>query len=63
MNFFRTSILSGIQTVISMGLGLLTNKFIAIFIGTEGFAVIGQLKDFLKITLSLGQLGFDKGIA
>ncbi len=62
MNFFRTSILSGIQTVISMGLGLLTNKFIAIFIGTEGFAVIGQLKDFLKITLSLGQLGFDKGI-
>lgn len=62
MNFFRTSILSGIQTIISMGLGLLTNKFIAIFIGTEGFAVIGQLKDFLKITLSLGQLGFDKGI-
>lgn len=45
-----------------MALGLLTNKFIAIFIGSEGFAVIGQLKDFLKISLSLGQLGFDRGI-
>ena len=62
MNFFKTSILSGINTLITLTLGLLTNKFIAIFIGSEGFAIIGQLKDFLKITLSLGQLGFDKGI-
>ncbi|WP_026753716.1 O-antigen translocase [Sediminibacter sp. Hel_I_10] len=62
MNFFKTSILSGFNTVITMALGLITNKFIAVFIGSEGFAIIGQLKDFLKIGLSLGQLGFDRGI-
>ncbi|MFC0519873.1 O-antigen translocase [Mesonia maritima] len=62
MNFFKTSILSGINNVITMALGLVTNNFIARFAGAEGFAIIGQLKDFLKISLSLGQLGFDKGI-
>jgi len=62
MNFLKTSILSGINTLITLILGLITNKFIANFIGSEGFAVIGQIKDFMKITLSLGQLGFDKGI-
>lgn len=62
MNFFKTSILAGIKTIVTMTLGLLTNKFLALFIGSEGFAVVGQLKDFLKIGLSIGQLGFDRGI-
>jgi len=62
MNFLKVSLLSGINTVVTMTLGLFTNKFIAVFIGAEGFALVGQVKDFLKIGLSLGQFGFDKGI-
>ncbi|TQD38817.1 O-antigen translocase [Haloflavibacter putidus] len=62
MNFFKTSILSSINTVVNMVLRLATNKLIAVYIGSEGFALIGQFKDFLKLGLSIGQLGLDKGI-
>lgn len=62
MNFFKTSVLSGIQTAAKLVLGLLTNKLIAIYIGSEGFAIVGQFKDLLKTGSSLGQLGLDKGL-
>lgn len=62
MNFFKTSVLSGIQTAAKLVLGLLTNKLIAIYIGSEGFAIVGQIKDLLKTGSSLGQLGLDKGL-
>ena len=62
MNFFKTSVLSGIQTSIKLVLGLLTNKLIAVYIGSEGFAIVGQIKDLMKTGSSLGQLGLDKGL-
>lgn len=62
MNFLKTSLLSGIGTVVSLITGLLTNKLIAVFIGSQGFAVIGQFRDFLNLSSSIGQLGFSSGI-
>ncbi len=62
MNFFKTSILSGINTAVTVATGLVTNKLVAVFIGPEGLGVIGQFKDFMKLLLSVSQLGLDSGI-
>jgi len=62
MNFLKTSILSGFKTLSSILSGLIVNKLIAITIGSQGFAVIGQFRDILQIGQSIGQLGFQNGI-
>lgn len=42
--------------------GILTSKAIAIFIGVEGMALIGNLKNFLSATQSFSILGFYTGL-
>ncbi len=42
--------------------GFLTSKAIAIFVGTEGMALIGNLRDFLSSAQSFSTLGFSNGI-
>lgn len=42
--------------------GLLTTKFIAVFIGAEGLALIGNLKNFLNGIQSFATVGLYKGI-
>nr|WP_321224851.1 O-antigen translocase [uncultured Psychroserpens sp.] len=42
--------------------GILTSKAIAIFIGVEGMALIGNLRNFLSATQSISILGFYKGV-
>ena len=47
MNFIKTSIYSAASTTISLLVKLITNKIIAVYLGTNGMFLIGQLKDFL----------------
>ena len=61
MNFFKTSIYSGISTAISLIVKLITNKVIAIYIGTNGMFLMGQLKDFLSITNVISNFGTTNG--
>ena len=42
--------------------GLLTTKFIAVFIGAEGLALIGNIKNFLTAIQSFATVGLYKGI-
>lgn len=42
--------------------GFLTSKAIAIFVGTEGMALVGNLRDFLGSVQSLSTFGFSNGI-
>lgn len=42
--------------------GLFTSKFIAIFIGAEGLALVGNISSFLKGIQSFSALGFYKGL-
>ncbi|WP_406683345.1 O-antigen translocase [Seonamhaeicola sp. MEBiC1930] len=42
--------------------GLLTSKAIAVFIGAEGMAVIGNLRNFVSSFQSISILGFYKGV-
>jgi PST family polysaccharide transporter len=42
--------------------GILTSKAIAVFIGVEGMALIGNLRNFLSAIQSIAILGFYKGL-
>ena len=61
MNFIKTSIYSAASTTISLLVKLITNKIIAVYLGTNGMFLIGQLKDFLKIGNTLGTMGIETG--
>jgi PST family polysaccharide transporter len=61
MNFIKTSIYSAAITTISLLVKLITNKIIAVYLGTNGMFLIGQLKDFLKIGNTLGTMGIETG--
>ena len=61
MNFIKTSIYSALSTSVSLLVKLITNKIIAMYLGTSGMFLIGQLKDFLKIGNTLGTMGIETG--
>jgi len=61
MNFIKTSIYSAASTTISLLVKLITNKVIALYLGTNGMFLMGQLKDFLKIGNTLGTMGIETG--
>ena len=61
MTLIKTSIYSAASTTISLLVKLITNKIIAVYLGTNGMFLIGQLKDFLKIGNTLGTMGIETG--
>jgi len=68
VNHIKSNILIKIASLNSVAIliriiaGFLTSKAIAIFIGTEGMALIGNLRDFLSSAQSFATLGFSNGI-
>ncbi len=42
--------------------GILTSKAIAVFIGAEGLALVGNLRNFVASTQTIATLGFYKGV-
>lgn len=62
MSFIKTSLYSSISTVISIVLRFATNKVAAIYLGTSGMFILGQLRDFLKITSAFSNLGINDGL-
>ena len=61
MNFLKTSFYSAIGTGISLITRLITNKIVAVYLGTQGMFLIGQLKDFLKLTSVFSHAGTTNG--
>jgi PST family polysaccharide transporter len=62
MNFIKTSFYSAISSGISILTKLITQKIIAVYLGTQGMFLLGQLKDFLRLSQSVGTLGTTSGI-
>ncbi|WP_341201689.1 O-antigen translocase [Planomicrobium okeanokoites] len=62
MNFFSTSIFSGISTIIKLLSGLVINKIVAVFIGPSGIAMVGQFQNFLSMATTLGNGGISSGV-
>ena len=62
MNFIKTSVLSGISTAISLLARLISTKIVAVYLGTNGMFLMGQLKDFLRLGNTIGSFGIENGI-
>lgn len=61
-NLFRISSLNSLSVILKIGIGLITSKLLAIFIGPSGMALVGNLRNFLTSLESVSTLGFQSGI-
>lgn len=59
---FKVANLNTTTIITKIIAGILTSKAIAIFIGVEGMALIGNLRNFLSAAQSLSILGFYNGL-
>lgn len=59
---FKVAHLNSATIVTKIIAGILTSKAIAIFIGVEGMALIGNLRNFLGAVQSISILGFYNGV-
>lgn len=62
MNFLKTSIWSGLSTIIKILSGLVVNKIVAIYIGPAGIALIGQFQNILGMITTAGTGAINSGI-
>ena len=62
MNFIKTSFLSGVSTGISLLARLISTKIVAVYLGTNGMFLLGQLKDFLRLGNTISSFGIENGI-
>ena len=61
MTLVSSSIYTFIATAMKMLTGLIINKFIAIYIGPSGLAVIGNLQSIMQLIVTLSQAGIANG--
>jgi PST family polysaccharide transporter len=54
--------LNSIAIIIKVSGGFLTSKVIAVFLGAEGLALVGNLRNFLSSTQALSTLGLNNGL-
>ena len=59
---FKVAHLNNVAIFVKIIAGLITSKAIAFFIGVEGMALIGNLRNFVNAMQSVSMLGFYKGI-
>ncbi|MBR9846884.1 MAG: O-antigen translocase [Algicola sp.] len=62
MSLLKTTFFSGISTAVSLVCRLITNKIVAVYLGTNGMFLLGQLKDLINIGQITGSLGAGNGI-
>ncbi|MFX4153518.1 O-antigen translocase [Aliarcobacter butzleri] len=62
MTLIKTSVLTGISTIITVVSGFVINKVIALYIGPSGLAVVGQLQNFMSIVTTFSNGAITSGI-
>ncbi|WP_299224834.1 O-antigen translocase [uncultured Psychroserpens sp.] len=62
MGLLKTTIYSGISTTVSLICRLITNKIVAVYLGTNGMFLLGQLKDFINLGKIGSNFGSNNGI-
>lgn len=61
-NLFKISSLNSLSVILKVGIGLITSKLLAVFVGPSGMALVGNLRNFLTSLESISTLGFQSGI-
>lgn len=59
---FKITSLNSCSVGLKIGIGLITSKILAIFVGPGGMALVGNLRNFLTSLESISTLGFQNGI-
>jgi O-antigen/teichoic acid export membrane protein len=59
---FKISTLNSFSVLVRVGVGLITSKVLAVFIGPSGLALVGNFRNFTSSLESLSTLGFQTGI-
>lgn len=62
MKLIKTTLYSGIITLIRISAGFISSKIIAVFTGPAGVAVIGALINFITIFLTFGNGAINNGV-
>ena len=61
-NLFKITSLNSVSVLIKIGIGLVTSKLLAVFVGPSGMALVGNLRNFSTSLESISTLGFQNGI-
>lgn len=62
MNLAKTTSLTALSTVIRMISGFIVNKFIAIYVGPAGLALMGQFQNFISIATTVASGAINNGV-
>ena len=54
--------LNSASVVLRIGVGFITSKFIAVFVGPSGMALVANFRNFVSATQACSSLGFDTGL-
>lgn len=59
---FKITSLNSLSVILKIGIGLITSKILAVFVGPSGMALVGNLRNFLTSLENISTLGFQNGI-
>lgn len=59
---FKITSLNSISVLLKIGVGLITSKVLAIFVGPTGMALLGNFRNFLVSMENVASLGFQSGV-
>jgi O-antigen/teichoic acid export membrane protein len=59
---FKVTSLNSVSIFIKIGIGLVTSKILAVFIGPAGMGLLGNFRNFMTAVDSISTLGFQNGI-
>lgn len=62
MKLIKAIAMTSISTVVKLGSGLVINKFISLYIGPSGLAIIGQFQNFSGIVQTFANGGLSNGV-
>ena len=61
-NLFKITSLNSLSVVLKIGIGLITSKLLAVFVGPSGMALVGNFRNFSTSLESISTLGFQSGV-
>ncbi|TRX42153.1 O-antigen translocase [Flavobacterium restrictum] len=61
-NLFKIASLNSLSIVLKLGIGLITSKVIAVFVGPSGLALVGNFRNFVGTFETISTLGFQNGV-
>ena len=62
MTLIKTSLLTAISTIVKILSGFVINKFMAIYVGPSGIAIVGQLQSFMTMITTLSNGAISQGV-